>query len=162
MTAITTDSKWWKEFLSEDVNESTFTKEQNDLFATYQLTLDQQRIFHSIKTGRNLFLDENISDEEMVWNIGVMGVSTDPSKKNNNDMKGYRRRVVERLQKYDEAERRYKWHSGPWTRKAMKVLVEQWTLGQMVVVPGVVACDGTGTWLVSRLCIGNRRRPKRQ
>jgi len=59
------------------------------------------------------------------------------------DMKAYRQSVVERLQKYDEAERRYRWYSGRWTRKAMAVLVEQLTLGQMVVVLGVTSSDGS-------------------
>lgn len=136
------DTSWWNDFLSNDVSKDTFTDEQNALFDTYRLTQDQKRIFQSIKTGRNLFLSDDLNDEEIVWNIGVMGVAA------KGDMKSYRRSVVERLQKYDEAERRYQWHSGQWTRKAMEVLVEQWTLGQMVVVPGVTSSDGTGSPMI--------------
>lgn len=143
MIADSSSSSWWSEFLSQDVSQDTFTAEQQQLFETYQLTQDQKRIFESIKRGRNLFLSDYMKDEEIVWNIGVVGIAH-----KGNDMKSYRRGVVERLQKYDEAERRYKWYSGQWTNKAMRVLVEQWTLGQMVVVPGIVASDGTGSPII--------------
>merc|ERR1711953_313779 len=58
-------------------------------------------------------------------------------------MRYYHRSVLERLRKYDEAERRYKWNSGRWTKESMRVLVEQWSIGQMVVIPGVEASDGS-------------------
>ena len=38
---------WWTEFLSEDVSEDTFTTEQKSLFHTYQVSLDQKRLFRS-------------------------------------------------------------------------------------------------------------------
>lgn len=76
-----------------------------------------------MKTGRNLFISDLISDEEIVWNIGVMGVND----AHREDMRSYRKSVLERLKRYEEAERRYKWHSGEWTKDAMRVLVEQWT-----------------------------------
>jgi len=36
---------------------------------------------------------------------------------------------------------RYQWNSGKWTKEAMRVLVGQWTVGMMVVVPGVESSD---------------------
>jgi hypothetical protein len=132
-------SNWWREYLEEDVKEDIFTSEQNALFETYQATLDQKRIFQCIKTGRNLFLSDKINDEEIVWNIGVMGVR----KAHRGDMKFYCKSVIERLKRFEEAEQRYKWHSGQWTREAMRVLVEQWSLGMMVVVPGIETSDGS-------------------
>ena len=131
------DNNWWNEFLSEDIKEDNFSSEQIALFETYGMTKDQQRIFHSIKSAKNLFLSNLLTDEEIVWWIGVMGVNN----AHRGDMRYYRKSVIERLQRYDEAERRYQWHSGKWTRKAMRVLVEQWTLGMMVVVPGVEASN---------------------
>lgn len=89
--------------------------------------------------GKNIFLSDKLSDEEIIWNIGVMGVNN----AHRGDMRFYRRSVVERLQRYDESEMRYKWYSGQWTEKAMRVLVEQWTLGLMVVVPGIESLDGS-------------------
>jgi len=130
---------WWKEFLADDVTKDTFTSEQNDLFEAYQLSVDHKRIFHSIKTGKNIFLSDKLSDEEIIWNIGVMGVNN----AHRGDMRFYRRSVLERLQRYDESEERYKWYSGQWTKKAMRVLIEQWTLGLMVVVPGIESLDGS-------------------
>lgn len=130
---------WWTEFLSEDVSSHTFTGEQNALFEKYQLNVDQKRIFHSIKSGKNLFLSDMLNDEEIIWNIGVMGVNN----AHRGDMRFYRRSVVERLQRYEESESRYQWHSGVWTKKAMRVLVEQWTLGMMVIVPGIESPDGS-------------------
>ena len=38
------------------------------------MTQNQKRIFHSIQTGKNLFLSNDITDEEIIWNIGVMGI----------------------------------------------------------------------------------------
>lgn len=84
---------WWTEFLSEDVSEDTFTTEQKSLFHTYQVSLDQKRLFRSIRTGRNLFLSELITDEEIIWNIGVMGVGN----KHRGNFKVYRNSVIERL-----------------------------------------------------------------
>jgi hypothetical protein len=132
-------TSWWKEFFQTDVDKDTFTNEQNKLFETYQLSQDQKRIFHSIKTGRNLFLSTKISDEEIIWNIGVMGVNN----AHRGDMRYYRRSIVERLKRCEEAEQRYKWYSGEWTKQAMRVLVEQWTVGMMVVVPDIESSDGS-------------------
>eukprot|EP00586_Coscinodiscus_wailesii_P014488 CAMPEP_0172520164 /NCGR_PEP_ID=MMETSP1066-20121228/291844_1 /TAXON_ID=671091 /ORGANISM="Coscinodiscus wailesii, Strain CCMP2513" /LENGTH=322 /DNA_ID=CAMNT_0013302875 /DNA_START=169 /DNA_END=1140 /DNA_ORIENTATION=- len=132
-------SNWWKEYLKEDVNEETFTSEQNTLFETYQATPDQKRIFQSIKTGKNLFLPDDLTNEEILWNIGVMGVRHP----HRGDMTFYRKSVIERLKRHDEAERRYKWRTGQWTRRAMRVLVEQWSLGMMVVVPDIETSDGS-------------------
>lgn len=133
------NDNWWKEFLDNDVTDVEFTQKQLDLFETYQVTHDQKRLFHSIKTGRNLFLSKDISDEEIIWNIGVMGVKD----AHRGDFKYYRNSVVERLKRFDEAEERYKWHSGRWTREAMRVIVEQWTMGMMVVVPNIESSDGS-------------------
>lgn len=134
-----TSRDWWTEFLAEDVTNDTFSDEQKALFEIYHVTLDQKRIFHSIKTGRNLFLSDELSEEEIIWNIGVMGIGN----KHRGDIKFYRKSVVERLQRYDEAEKRYKWHSGQWTQEAMRVIIEQWTQGMMVVVPNVETSDGS-------------------
>mmetsp|Transcript_9662 Transcript_9662/g.30647 ORF Transcript_9662/g.30647 Transcript_9662/m.30647 type:complete len:320 (-) Transcript_9662:58-1017(-) len=132
-------SDWWRDFFSQDVSPDSFTDDQRSLFDTYQLSQDQQRIFYSIKHGRNLFLSDKISDEELVWSIGVMGVND----RHRGDMKFYRKSEVERLQRFDEAERKYKWHSGQWTRDAMRVLVQNYSIGYMVVVPGVESSDGS-------------------
>jgi hypothetical protein len=96
-------SSWWEEFLTEDVNPDTFPDEVSSLMETYQLTHDQQRIFQSIKTGKNLFLSDGLTDEEIIWNIGVVGVDG----KHRGDLKMYRKKVIERLQRFGEAERRY-------------------------------------------------------
>jgi hypothetical protein len=133
------DNSWWEEFFPNDVDQEAFTNEQNQLFETYRLSQDQKRIFHSIKTGRNLFLSDKISDEEIIWNIGVMSVNS----AHRGDMRYYQRSVVERLQRYDEAEQRYQWYSGKWTKQAMRVLVEQWTVGMMVIIPGIESSDGS-------------------
>lgn len=125
--------------MEDDITSDNFTDEQNDLFETYRLTRDQKRIFQSIKIGKNLFLSNLISDEEIIWNIGVMGVNN----RHRGDYRYYRRSVVERLQKYDESEQRYQWHGGKWTKKAMRVLIEQWSIGQMVVVPNIETIDGS-------------------
>jgi hypothetical protein len=119
----TNNNNDWKDFLQEDVTNDTFTNEQNDLFDMYQVTQEQKRIFQSIKLGKNLFLSDEITDEEIIWNIGVVGIMM--RNKKHNDFKFYRNSIVERLQRHDEAERRYKWHSGEWTKEAMRVLVEQ-------------------------------------
>lgn len=128
---------WWSEFLSSDVSESDFTDDQKALFDHYQLTLDQKRIFQCVKTGKNLFLSDLISDEEVIWNIGVIGVNDS----HRGDFKFYRTSVIERLQRFDQAEQQYQWHSGKWTKEAMRVLIGQWTLGMMVVVPGIESLD---------------------
>lgn len=137
MMSNSNDNDWWKEFLPEDISEDTFTTEQKTLFKIYKVSLDQIRLFHSIRTGRNLFLSELITDEEIVWNIGVMGVGN----KHRGNFKFYRNSVIERLQRYDEAERKYQWHSAQWTEKSMRILIEQWTLGMMVVIPGIESLD---------------------
>lgn len=86
-----------------------------------------------------------------MWNIGVVGVKTDASGSGGRGyMQRYRNKVMERLQRFDEAERRYKWHSGKWTREAMKVLVEQWTVGMMVVVPCIEALDDASPMIVTK------------
>lgn len=127
---------WWKEFLTEDINpESSFSREVSSLMETYQLNQDQQRIFQSIKRGKNLFLSDDLTDEEIIWNIGVV------NGKHRGDFKFYRKTVIDRLRRYDEAERLYQWHSGAWTPKAMRVLIEQWTCGMMVVVPNNESLD---------------------
>ena len=60
----------------QDVNESSFSDEvSNHLLATYQLNQEQKRIFQSIKTGRNLFLSDDLTNEEIIWSIGVVGVN---------------------------------------------------------------------------------------
>lgn len=130
-------SDWWKEFLTEDVNETSFSDQVSNLLATYQLNQEQKRIFQSIKTGRNLFLSDDLTDEEIIWSIGVVGVNG----KHRGDFKHYRNTVIERLQRYDQAEKLYQWHSGKWTPKAMKVLITQWTCGMMVVVPNNESLD---------------------
>lgn len=130
-------STWWTEFLDEDVSDETFSADQNALFAKYGMTQDQRRIFQCVKTGRNLFLSDLISDEEVVWNIGVMGVNN----AHRGDFRYYRKSVVERLQRYDEAEKTYGWHSATWTKESMRVLISQWTVGMMVVVPGIESLD---------------------
>lgn len=132
-------SDWWKDFLAEDVTDDTFSSQQKAMFETYQLTIDQKRIFHSIKTGKNMFLSDDLTDEDIVWNIGVMGVK----KAHRGDMKFYRNSVIERLKRFDESEQKYRWHSGQWTKKAMRVLVGQWTQGMMVVVPSIETSDGS-------------------
>jgi len=128
---------WWKEFLSEDVTSETFSNEVSCLMDAYEMTQDQQRIFQSIKTGCNLFLSDQVTDEEIVWSIGVVGVNG----KYQDNYKQYRTVVIERLQRAEEAERRYQWHSGKWTHKAMRILIEQWTCGMMVVVPDNTSLD---------------------
>jgi len=124
-------SEWWEEFLSEDVNLESFSTEVSELMKTYQLNQDQQRMFQSIKTGRNLFLSDDLTDEDIIWNIGVVGVNG----KHRGDFKFYRKTVIERLRQFEEAEKRYQWHSGKWSPEAMRVLIGQWTVGAMVVVP---------------------------
>lgn len=57
---------WWKEFLSEDVDDTSFSKDLMELMTTYQLSIDQQRIFQSIKKGRNLYLSDDLTDEDIV------------------------------------------------------------------------------------------------
>ena len=57
---------WWKEFLSEDVDVTGFSKDWTELMTTYQLSIDQQRIFQSIKKGRNLYLSDDLTDEDIV------------------------------------------------------------------------------------------------
>jgi len=128
---------WWKSFFAEDVTTGTFNDEQNALFETYEVSQDQKRIFHSIRTGKNLFLPD-ISDEELIWNIGVMGVGNS----HRGDYRFYRKSVLERLQKHDEAERLYKWRSGTWTKPLMKRLVQNYSVGQLVVVPDIKTSDG--------------------
>lgn len=128
---------WWKEFLTEDVTAESFPDDISRLMATYQLTHDQQRIFQSIKCGRNLFLSDDLTDEQIVWNIGVVGVNG----KHRGDFKFYRKMAIERLQRFEEAEKRYQWHSGEWTPKSMRVLIGQWTCGMMVVVPNNESLD---------------------
>lgn len=132
-------TEWWSEFLKEDVTEDSFSGEQNTLFETYKVSQDQKRIFQCMKTGRNLFISDLITDEEIIWNIGVMSVNN----AHRGDMRFYRNSVLERLKRYEEVERLYKWHSGQWTKDAMRVLVEQWTQGMMVIVPGIVTSDGS-------------------
>lgn len=136
-------SDWWKEFLTEDVNESTFSDEVSNLVTTYQLDQEQKRIFQSIKKGRNLFLSDDLTDEEIVWNIGVVGVNGN----HRGNFKYYRNTVIERLQRYDQAETLYQWHSAKWTPKAMRVLITQWTCGMMVVVPHNESLD-TGSPMI--------------
>lgn len=103
------------------------------------LPRSKTNLSYSIKTGRNLFLSEKNSDEEIIWNIGVMGVNN----AHRCDMRYYRKSIVERLKRCEEAEQRYKWYSGEWTKQAMRVLVEQWTVGMMVVVPDIESSDGS-------------------
>ena len=57
---------WWKEFLSEDVDVTGFSKDWTELMTTYQPSIDQQRIFQSIKKGRNLYLSDDLTDEDIV------------------------------------------------------------------------------------------------
>ena len=128
---------WWKEFMTEDVTLESFPVEVSKLMQSYELTQNQQRVFQSIKVGRNLFLSDDLSDEQIIWNIGVVGVNG----KHRGDYKFYRTKVIERLQRFDEAEKRYQWHSGTWTEESMKALIGQWTCGMMVVVPNNESLD---------------------
>lgn len=130
---------WWTEYLAQDVAAEDFSPEQNALFETYKLTQDQKRIFQSIKTGKNLFLSDDLTDEEIIWNIGVVNVNPN----HRGDMVYYRKRVLERLKRFDEAEQRYLWKTGKWTEEAMRALIEQWTQGMMVVIPDVESSDGS-------------------
>ena len=137
--AIIPADGWWTEFLAHDVVGDDFSPEQSALFETYKLTTDQKRIFQSIKKGKNLFLSDDLTDEEIIWNIGVLNVNPN----HRGDMAYYRKRVLERLKRFDEAEQRYLWKSGEWTEETMSVLIEQWTQGMMVVIPNVDSSDGS-------------------
>jgi len=64
MPPIVQNNDWWREFLDQDVKKEDFTEDQNALFETYQLSQDQKRIFQCVKTGKNLFLSDLISDEK--------------------------------------------------------------------------------------------------
>lgn len=141
-------TEWWKEFLDKDVSAESFLESPKlpSLMDMYHLTQDQKRIFQSIKTGRNLFLSDQITDEEIIWNIGVVGVS----KTHRGDFKFYRKTVIERLKRADEAERRYQWHTGQWTPKSMRVLIEQWTCGLMVVVPDITSLDDASPMIFTK------------
>ena len=82
---------------------------------------------------KNLFLPD-IPDEEIIWNIGVLGLKN----AHRGEMRYYLKSALDRLQKYEEKESRYNWRSGCWTKALMRRLVPTRSVGTLVIDPNIV------------------------
>lgn len=121
--------------------EDTDTAIQN-LFDKYELSEEQQRLFHAMKNLRNMPAIPGLTDEHILWavTVGTVGMPESPT---SSDVKFYQRIVEERVRKYEEAESRYGWFSRQWTKDTMKRLITQWFCGMLVIDPKL--CTSTGS-----------------
>jgi len=101
------DEDWFYKFLSNDINEHTFSKEEEELFNKYQFDKDKKRLFHIMKTLKNKAnWWKEINDEHICWVIGVKKFDA------HGDMKYYKNRVESMLDNYMDAEKQYQWNTG--------------------------------------------------
>lgn len=112
------------------------------LLDKYQLSEEQQRLFHAMKNLRNMPSIPSLSDEDILWAVAV-GTVDMPESPTVSDIKFYERIVEERVRKYEEAESRYGWFSNQWTKATMKRLIRNWYCGMLVIDPKLQTSNGS-------------------
>jgi hypothetical protein len=112
------------------------------LFDQYQLSEEQQRLFHVAKNLRNKPSIPDLSDEDILWAVAVATVDM-PASPTKSDIKFYERIVEERVRKYEQAESMYGWFSSKWTKATMTRLIRQWFCGMLVIDPKLRTSSGS-------------------
>jgi hypothetical protein len=127
---------------------TTIGSDANDVTAVqilldqYQLSEEQQRLFHAMKNLRNKPSIPGLSNEDILWAVAV-GTLDMPESPTKSDVKFYERIVEERVRKYEQAESTYGWFSGRWTKATMKRLIRQWFCGMLVIDPALQTSGGS-------------------
>jgi len=109
-------------------------RERGELFDRHEFTPFHVRVYALVREARNLPV---VSDQEVVWATGVACIGAPDG-----DERRVARAVEDQLHALDEAERRYGWLHGKWTRPLMTRLVRTWCCGLMVIDPALVSKTG--------------------
>ena len=128
----------------DDGSEAAGDEVLKQLFERYAASEEQQNLFFKMKKLTNMpaLFHTHVDDEQILWAVlvGSVELSTNPTA---SDLNFCARKIEERLRNLEEAEHRFKWFSGQWTKPLMRQLIRNWCCGSLVISPDLTASSGS-------------------